>query len=158
MSVSSVKNDEITFKSATASDIPVLVDLLRKYYEYDHIPFDEPQIHRGIATFLDDPSLALAWLVMRGERAVGYVILAPGLDLEFGGRQGTLTDLYLEPDERGKGTGRRTIEFIEDYCRAAGMRALELLVERRNTRAAAFYQNIGFHAHDRILMSKRLVS
>ncbi len=79
-----------------------------------------------------------------------------GFDLEFGGRQATITDLYLEPRYRGKGVGREVLRLVEDFCKKSGVRALELQVSADNSRATRFYQRFGFQAHDRVPMSKQL--
>ena len=55
-----------------------------------------------------------------------------------------------------KGCGRRTMEFLEGFCRKKGIRVLELQSEKRNTRAKAFYEQCGFRAHDRVPTGKKL--
>jgi len=152
-----IQDEEIKFARVTETGINPLVEMIRKYYEFDHIPFDEAEIHAGLAGFLKDESLGRAWWIMRERQPAGYVILTFGVDLEFGGRQATITDLYLEPEHRRLGFGRKTLAYIEHFCRASGIQALELQVEQNNVAAQAFYESIGFHAHDRIPMSKRIV-
>ena len=46
--------------------------------------------------------------------------------------------------------------FAETQCRAVGVRALHLEVERDNTNARALYRKVGFVDHDRYLMTKRI--
>ena len=50
--------------------------------------------------------------------------------------------------------GREALVLVEEFCRKLGLRAVELQAD--NSRAARFYQRFGFHAFDRVLMSKRL--
>lgn len=147
---------DINFKIATEVDSEILVGLIRKYYEFDHIPFYENEIRAGLPPFLKDPFQGRALLIFDGQKMVGYTILTFGFDLELGGRLALITDLYLEPSHRGKGLGLRTLKQIEDFCRRSGILALELSVERNNPRAFALYQKFGFKTHDRIPMSKRI--
>jgi ribosomal protein S18 acetylase RimI-like enzyme len=149
-------DEEIVFKLATEADRHRLTDLIRQYYEFDQIPFVEAEIRSGLAAFLKDQSLGRAWLILRERQSIGYVILTFSTDLEFGGRIGIITDLYLEPGHRRKGYGRKALTYVEDFCRALGLRALELLVERDNVEAQALYKSFGFHAYDRFPMSKRI--
>lgn len=147
---------DITFRAARPADAEILVDLIRKYYEFDHIPFQENEIRAGLPPFLKDPALGYASLVLDAGKIVGYTIVTFSFDLELGGRLATITDLYLEPSHRGKGLGRRLLTHIEDECRKSGTLALELRVERDNARAFALYQKFGFRTYERIPMSKRI--
>jgi ribosomal protein S18 acetylase RimI-like enzyme len=148
--------EEIMFKQATEADANRLTDLIRQYYDYDQIPFDEAEIRSGLNDFLTDPSLGRAWLMVRDLKSVGYIILTFGVDLEVGGRMGWITDLYLEPEYRRKGYGGKALIHVEEFCRTLGLRALELLVERDNVEAQALYKSFGFRAYDRFPMSKRI--
>ena len=146
----------IAFKTATANDADLLTNMIQRYFAFDHIPFHREQIRSGLAVLLGDESIGRVWLVQSGAQPAGYVILTFGFDLEFDGRQAGITDLYLEPEYRGKGLGRRTLNHVEEFCRASGVHALELQVERDNVEAFGLYQSFGFKMHDRIPMSKRL--
>jgi GNAT superfamily N-acetyltransferase len=143
---------EIVFNLATDADGNRLTDLIRQYYEYDEIPFVETEIRSGLAAFLKDQSQGRAWLIVRERQSIGYLILTFGVDLEFGGRIGIVTDL----GHRRKGYGRKALAHAEDFCRGHGLRALELLVERDNVEAQALYKNFGFRPYDRFPMSKRV--
>jgi ribosomal protein S18 acetylase RimI-like enzyme len=148
--------DKVVFQLATEADANRLTDLIRQYYEYDQIPFVEAEIRSGLAAFLQDETLGRAWLIVREHQSIGYMILTFGVDLEFGGRIGIITDLYLEPGHRRKGFGRKALSHAEDFSRAMGLRALELLVERDNVEAQALYKSFGFRPYDRFPMSKRI--
>jgi ribosomal protein S18 acetylase RimI-like enzyme len=147
---------KVSFKAATQADADALTGLIRKYYEFDQIPFHEEEIRAGLAVFLGEPAQWRAWLIQQDQNSVGYMILSMGVDLEVGGPLGTITDLYLEPEWRGQGIGRKALGFLEDFCREEGLKALELQVERDNSEAFALYHSFGFHPHDRIPMSKRI--
>src|SRR5437016_7825415 len=96
-------NPTITFHQAGADDVDALVPLIHAYYDHDRIPFDQAAIRRGLGQLLADASLGGAWLLRDGGATVGYFVLTFGFDLEFGGRQATLTDLYLAPTHRRRG-------------------------------------------------------
>jgi diamine N-acetyltransferase len=148
--------EPIRFKTATEADAPGLLDLIQKYFEYDGIPFRADEMRPGLMILLNDASIGQAWLIDCGSETAGYVIFTYAFDLEFGGRVAVVTDLYLEPEFRGKGLGRKTLERIEEFCKNLGVWALELQVERDNPEAQALYRKFGFAAADRIPMSKRL--
>ncbi len=143
-------------KTATLSDIESLVSLIRAYYTYDHIAFDESEIRRGLPTLLNDPKIGQAWFIQVDGRTAGYVIATYGYDLEFGGREATITDLFLHSEYRRTGLGTRTLQAVEREVHANGASTIELRVENDNHEAIAFYSKLGFQPSERISMSKRL--
>lgn len=146
----------LVLKSASLENAPKLLEFIRLYYAYDGISFGESSIHDGLKTLLQDPSLGRAFIIQDGEQDAGYLILTFGFDLEFGGRQATVTDVFIEEGHRGKGLGSKVFAQLEEICRSLGVGALELQVEEDNLEAQRFYQKLGFHAHRRIPMSKAL--
>jgi GNAT superfamily N-acetyltransferase len=145
-----------TFVRVDESHLEALVAFVAKYYAFDGIAFDASAVGRGARELLASPHLGSAWLIRDGGRFVGHFVVALAIDLEFGGRQATLTELYLDEDARGRGLGTATLRFIEGMLRDLGVHALELQVEQDNAEARAFYARNGFEAHTRIPLSKRL--
>ena len=141
---------------ARLADTEILLGLIRTYYSHDDIPFNEATIRAGLDQLLLDQSLGRVWLIEHEGQDVGYVILTFAFDLEFGGREAFITDLYIAPNYCQKGLGRRTLEAIEGFCRELGLRTIELQVECNNPQAQSFYHKSGFQSHDRIPMSKDL--
>jgi diamine N-acetyltransferase len=143
-------------KRAKFKDLPLLMRFVGEYYTFDQIPFHEEELRQGLTLLLKEQRLGGAWLIQRQERPVGYIVVTFGLDLEFGGRQATVTEFYLQPEHRGKGLGKMALEHVEEFARRRGAQALELQVTRGNSRAYCFYKSCGFEEHDRIPMSKPL--
>lgn len=147
---------EPTFAPAGAGEVDLLAGLMREYYAFDQLDFDEGRAREGLARLLADPWLGGAWLIRVGGEAVGYLVVAFGFSLEYGGRIALLDELYLREEKRGQGLGRRALAFFEDLCRARGIHSVHLVVLRGNARARAIYERAGFAAHERDLLSKRL--
>jgi GNAT superfamily N-acetyltransferase len=143
-------------RRATPLDFDTVLALIHEYYTFDSIAFDPPAVSAGLRTLSDNPVLGTAFLIGDGAAPAGYLIVTYGFDLEFGGAQATVTDLYLRPDQRGQGMGATALAALERFCPARGVLALELQVERQNARALAFYTRLGFQAHDRVPMSRVL--
>lgn len=58
--------------------------------------------------------------------------------------KGTLEMLFISPEERGKGLGRRLIQYgIENYS------VNRLAVNEQNPQAKGFYEHMGFHIYKR---------
>jgi ribosomal protein S18 acetylase RimI-like enzyme len=142
--------------AAEVTDLEALLDFVKAYYDFDEIPYRSERIRTALRILLRDPSLGRVWIIRYGRKAVGHAILTFGYDLEFNGRQATITELFIAPAYRSRRLGSKMINLIEDTCRQLGIGALELQVERDNVRAQSLYRKLGFRTHDRIAMSKML--
>src|SRR5262249_30356286 len=103
-----------------------------------------------------DPSLGGAWLVEDDARAIGYVIVTFGYDLEFAGRDAWLTEIWIDPSERGRGCGSAALAQIGDELRALDVRAVHLQVRPDNP-AMRVYHRAGFLTVPRQILSRRLI-
>jgi ribosomal protein S18 acetylase RimI-like enzyme len=146
---------ETRFNIAQPADTETLISLMREYYVYDHIPFDESLARAALARLTDDETLGRIWLIEQGDQAIGYLAITLGYSLEYG-RDAFIDEVYLREPYRGQGLGQRAFTLAEEACRALGVQALHLEVERDNGRAQAFYRKIGYEDHDRYLLTKRL--
>jgi diamine N-acetyltransferase len=147
------------FRLAVESDADSLLDFMRDYYAFDGHGFDREKARIALTALLSDPNLGLAWLILDGDApvgdaAVGYVILCFGYSLEWLGRDAFVDEFYLREEYRGRGWGRRTMEFLEEAARAAGIRTLHLEVVHENSAALQLYRKLGFTEHSSTFLSK----
>jgi ribosomal protein S18 acetylase RimI-like enzyme len=147
---------DLPFEQAKPRDLVRLMPLIEAYYKFEGIPFQSDRVQRALQQLLETPTLGRVWIISSQAKDVGYVILTFGYDLEFGGRQATITDFYIAPACRRKGLGTRMMQFVESVCRELQIGALELQVERDNLEARAFYRKLGFKTYDRIPLAKAL--
>ena len=131
---------ETRFNIAQPADTETLIDLMREYYAYDHISFDEPLARAALARLTDDETLGRIWLIEQGDQTIGYLAITLGYSLEYG-RDAFIDEVYLREPYRGQGIGQQAFTLAEEACRALG--------------AQAFYRKIGYEGHDRYLLTKR---
>lgn len=148
---------EIDFAEAGPADTDLLVPLVREFYAYGRMEFDEGVARRALDELLGDERLGRVHLIREGAAVVGYVVLTFGFSLEFGGRDAFVDELFVREGWRGRGAGRRALELAAEVCRAEGIGALHLEVDHVNDTAHALYRKAGFREHDRHLMT-RLIS
>lgn len=148
--------ENIQIKVASLRDRGTLLKLIGAYYQYEALRFDRKMIERGLRELLRHPEFGEAWLISNGRRSIGYVIFTFLFDLEFGGRQIGITDLFIRSRFRRKGVGRYALCELEKFCKAKRIRSIELQVLGKNRKVTGFYRRIGFREHDRIPMSKQL--
>jgi ribosomal protein S18 acetylase RimI-like enzyme len=145
------------FKPAAPDDIETLIPMMRDFYAHDGLSFDELMARRALADVISDGTVGRVFLIFWENEAAGYAVLTFGYSLEFQGRDAFIDELYLCDEYRGRGIGKRALEFLTRVCADNGVRALHLEVERSNTRAQSVYRGFGFEDHDRYLMTKWLI-
>jgi ribosomal protein S18 acetylase RimI-like enzyme len=147
----------VEIREARTQDLPVLLGMMRNLAEHPPaLPFDEDEVRAALDTFLAGAELGRAWLLWLGDRAVGYVILTLGYSFEFRGRDAFIDELYIEPEFRRRGLGRRAMEFAEQAARRLEVNAVHLEVDLSNDAALELYRRAGYSDHGRRLMTKWL--
>ena len=142
------------FRLAAESDAEALLEFMQAYYAFDGHGFDREKARLALTALLRDSNLGLAWLILDGDVAVGYVVLCFGYSLEWLGRDAFVDEFYLREEYRGRGWGRQTMAFLEEAARTAGTRALHLEVVEGNTSALQLYRKLGFAEHRSTFLSK----
>jgi ribosomal protein S18 acetylase RimI-like enzyme len=119
-------------------------------------PFDEQRRRTIFDRFVRDPTYGRAWLIVEGTRQVGYVVLTVSFSFEYRGCDAYIDELYIAEECRGRGIGRRTMDFVEGIARELGVNAMHLEVSRDNRAALELYRRTGYGDHGRYLMTKWL--
>ncbi len=139
---------------AEATDLELLVAFMRDFYEHEALRFDETAACRALQQILANPFFGRVFLLEFDGEKVGYTVLTFGFSLEFHGRDAFVDELYIVDSHRGRGIGKQTLDFLAKVCRAEGIAALHLEVERANTIAQEVYRKQDFKDHDRYLLTK----
>lgn len=144
--------NNIHFKSTTASDIDTIVSLMQEFYAIDHYPIDPEKSKRLFKTFIENETLGKSWLIYHNNEVVGYVILTFVFSFEYGGTIAFLDELYLSKKARGKGIGKTTLQFIQTEALKLKLKVIYLEVEDHNENAQKLYIAHDFAVHHRKLM------
>jgi GNAT superfamily N-acetyltransferase len=142
----------VTFRPCGPKDHKALLKLIVAYYRFDKIRYDLRSLSRGLDTLLRNLSLGQAWLMENHKHPVGYTLLTYNFDLEYGGVEGMLTEVYVEKRYRNHGVGTLALYEVEDFCRERGIRNVELQVLNHNKQAEKFYRKAGFRLLPRKVM------
>ena len=150
----------VVFRPAAREDEPVLLRMMRNLAEQEPGAyfFDEPVVGEVLRRFLGDPSVGRAWVFYDDKTPVGYIALTFGYSFEYHGRDAFIDELYIEPQYRRQGIGRRTMQFVEERARELGVNAIHLEVDDGNDPAAGLYRRAGYEGHDRFLMTRWLIA
>ena len=139
--------------SMCLADEPDFLALTRAFYRHERFAFDPAASSRMARHLLANPHVGSVFLAREGGAAVGYMVLTHGYSLEFGGPFVLLDEIFVLPEARGAGLGKRLIGAAAAYCRENGFGYLRLEVQKKNVRAADVYRTCGFQTEDRYLMS-----
>ncbi|MFN0262601.1 N-acetyltransferase family protein [Tepidamorphus sp. 3E244] len=141
---------------AQASDLDTLVDMVERFNIEDGHPLENP-VREALATLIDDASYGAAFMIGQEEAGapIGYAVLCHGFSIEFGGRDTILDEVWLVPEARGRGLGKRVLQELYDWSRENGFLAIHLEVMGDNP-AMEIYLRDGFIDRGSRFMSKRL--
>ena len=131
-------------RTATAADVPVLVELIEELALYEKAP---EQCHITVDAlqrelFGDDPS-ANAFVAVDGETVVGTAIWFRSFSTWEGTAGIYLEDLYVRPSARGQGHGLALLAALADECVRRGWSRLGWAVLNWNTPSIEFYDALG---------------
>jgi len=142
----------VSFRSCGPKDHAVLLRLVIAYNQFEKIRVHRKSLSQGLDVLLRNPSQGKMWLMECQKKPVGYALLTYNFELEYGGAEGVLRDLFVEKRYRNQGIGSLALYEIEDYCRERGMRAFQLQLPRSNKSAEKFYRKAGFRELARRVM------
>lgn len=136
---------DVRIRPAASGDVDGLVRLLGVLFsiESDFRP-DEARQRRGLALLLADPEGCAVLVAERDGAVRGMVTGQLVVSTAEGGRSVLVEDLVVEAAERGRGVGRALLAALERWGTARGATRLQLLADRENLPALAFYAREGW--------------
>jgi diamine N-acetyltransferase len=149
----------IRFEPARTEHAGIFVAMMRALEIADpgSSQFDEDRRRVIFKEFINDQTFGRAWLILEGEEPVGYVVLTVSFSFEYRGLDAFIDELYVEKEHRGRGIGRRAMEFVEEAAGGLGVNAIHLEVSKDNDAALELYRRAGYVDHGRHLMTKWLI-
>jgi GNAT superfamily N-acetyltransferase len=143
--------------SATAADIPQLVELLGILFtqEAELSPDPEKQ-RRALEIILADPSRARIYVAREAGKLIAMAALHFTTSTAEGGKAAWFEDCIVRPEHRGKGLGKSLLEFVVTQARAEGALRVMLLTDGDNARAQALYRKMGFADSSMLAMRLKL--
>lgn len=139
---------------ATPADTAEVLPRTRAFNASEGITIADDLLQAALRRLLADSSLGAVWLV-ETDRVVGHAVVTYGYDLEWGGRDSYLTEIWIDLDQRGRGIGTAVLELVKHELRQHDVRALHLEVRADNP-ALRLYERAGFAPSTRLAMTHRL--
>jgi GNAT superfamily N-acetyltransferase len=139
-----VSQQNITLRPATRADVPVVARLIRALAEYERLAHECLADEAALGAHLFGPRPYAEVLIAEvGGEAAGFALFfhnystfltKPGIYLE---------DLFVVPERRGLGLGRRLLAALAALAVERGCGRLEWSVLKWNAPAIGFYERLG---------------
>lgn len=144
-------------RRGTHADVSSLLRLMQSFNSSEGIPWRAEVARLALERLINEPELGFVVTARRGpeDPIVGYGIGTFGYDLEFGGRDAFVTELFVLRPSRGQGIGRSLLRRLLLDLEREGARAVHLLVTPGNAAARSLYDAEGFRSSNRIFMTRR---
>jgi GNAT superfamily N-acetyltransferase len=140
---------EITIRPATRSDLPRILAFIRELAVYEHLEHEvvASEAEVGAALFGPLPAAEVVFACLDGT-PVGFALFFHNFST-FLGRPGIyLEDLYVLPEARGLGIGKRLLAWLARTALERGCARLDWAVLDWNEPSIGFYRSLGAVALD----------
>lgn len=148
--------DGISVRVATRVDVDAVLPMMVDFNRNEGIAWTSDSGRTPLERLIEDTRLGFVAMIERTGVLVGYAVVTFGYDLEWGGRDAFLTELFLIEDARGKRMGAYALAQVEHIARANDVNALHLMVRHHNAHARALYTRAGYVVPERVFMTKRI--
>jgi len=128
----------LSIRRGTPRDVPVIVRLIRGLAEYERLA------HEMVATTSQIRRRYFETLICRrGRIPVGFALYFFTYSTFLGRPSLYLEDLFVLPEERGRGAGRALLGELARIAKRRGCGRMEWAVLDWNTPSIRFYQKLG---------------
>ena len=139
----------ITVREATLADVPLILRFIEGLAEYERLPHEvvatEAKLEASLFGERPDAEVIIAF---DGDEPAGFALFFHSYSTFLAQRGIFLEDLFVLPEKRGRGIGRRLLTELAGLAVARGCGRLEWSVLDWNEDAIRFYRSLGARAMD----------
>jgi ribosomal protein S18 acetylase RimI-like enzyme len=133
-----------SFRKARHEDVDQLVTLLRLLFSIEEdFSFDEVKQRRGLVMLLQSDRGCILVAEAVG-RVIGMCTGQLVVSTAEGGPAVVVEDMVVDPAHRRRGVGRSLMKAMAGWAKEQGATRLQLLADKNNPLALAFYERIGW--------------
>ena len=145
----------LSVRPGTRHDIPMILKMIRGLAEYEHLAHE---VKATVARLRRDGSGRRRYfetlVCSRGRKVVGFALYLYTYST-FAGRPSLyVEDLFVLPEERGKGAGKALLGALARVALLRGCGRMEWVVLRENDPAIRFYERIGAKLHEEWIVTR----
>ncbi|RPI69086.1 MAG: GNAT family N-acetyltransferase [Ignavibacteriales bacterium] len=147
---------KIIFKEARIEDLENLLTLVYKFYEIGPADVLAEKLKTSVIELIANPQYGKAWLISVDNYIAGYIVLTFGFSIEYNGRDALVDEFFIDELYRGKGIGKKALEFVTEYSKNNGINSIHLEVKEKHNKTKKLYEREGFIKHNSLFMTKKL--
>ena len=137
-------NTDSRIRSAAPADVRLILELIRELAEYEKLAHQVVATEEDIRNSLFGPRPAAECLIAEFDGApAGFALFFHNFSTFLGKPGIYLEDLYVKPELRGKGIGRKLLAHLAQLTVSRGCGRFEWAVLDWNEPAIGFYRSIG---------------
>jgi GNAT superfamily N-acetyltransferase len=139
-----MNNANFMIRPATVGDVPIILELIRALATYERAPNEVTATEQGLVDVLfGEKPAAEVLLAFEGNKAIGFAVFFHNFSTWLGRPGLYLEDLFVRPDDRGKGYGRALLVRLAQIARDRDCGRMEWAVLNWNEPAINFYRKLG---------------
>ena len=140
--------EPLSFRAARREDVPLILEMIRALAEYEQLLSEVVATESVLEEWLFDKEKAEVLFPMLEGKEIGFALYFHNFST-FLGRAGLyLEDLYIQPEYRGRGYGRKVLQKLAQIAVERGCGRLEWWCLDWNAPSIAFYKNLGAQPMD----------
>ena len=138
------RRDDFGIRPAHVEDVPIILQLIRDLATYERAP-DEVTVteEQLVDVLFGERPAAEVLIAFEGKSAVGFAVYFYNFSTWLGRPGLYLEDLFVKPENRGKGYGRALLIELAKIARDRGCGRMEWAVLDWNESAIKFYRALG---------------
>ncbi len=131
---------EVTVRKAVVADYPQIADLFKEFAAFEKHP---EKMENSTERMIRESDYFRCFVAQTGDgKIIGYVTYF-FCYYTWTGKSLYMDDLYVIPEFRGNGTGKKLIAEVVEFAKAEQCHKLRWQVSEWNKPAIEFYKNIG---------------
>ena len=135
---------DLRIRPARVQDVPIILQLIRDLATYERAPDQVTATEEQLVDVLfGDKPAADVLLAFEGDSPVGFAVYFYNFSTWLGRVGLYLEDLFVKPQDRGKGYGRALLVELAKIARDRGCGRMEWAVLDWNEPAIKFYRALG---------------
>src|SRR5213082_3971297 len=138
------RQNNLAIRSARVEDVPLILQLIRELATYERAPDEVTATEEQLLDVLfGEKPVAEVLLAFEGKSPVGFAVFFLNFSTWLGRPGLYLEDLFVKPENRGKGYGRALLIELAKIARDRGCGRMEWAVLDWNEPAIKFYRALG---------------
>lgn len=147
---------EVIIRQARPVDIEAMAVLISFIFAMEEdFSVDREKQRRGLEMLLAFPDRSCLLVAEAQQKIVGMCSAQLLVSTAEGGLKALVEDVVIDEAFRGQGIGRKMLAAVSKWAANKGVKRLDLLADRDNKNALAFYDRLGWKRTNLIALQTR---